>query len=384
MDVENFDASSPGRLVTGVDGLPAFVPDALPPMTNLSPATFKLACEVSTALGRLDGIASTLPDPTLLVRSFVRREAQISSYIENTYANYDAVSDAEQEAALDLPAPVRETVNAESAIRAGIAAVRDQGRPVTIGLIRELHSILLKGVRGDEGRGRYRTQQVYIGDERLGREHARFVPPPPYFLNDLMEDHAGYLASDDGMPWPIRLALLHYHFETIHPFEDGNGRLGRLLILLGLCQHGLLTVPVLNPSLYLERHRRAYYDGLLDVSQRGRWLAWIEFFLEALRVAAVESAEKVNEVLRLQADYRRRLDESRTLLTVLHFVESLLVEPTITVKRAATLTGLSDRSTRDNLAKLVDVGILEQLGGRPTRFRATEILRVLNPVPTRN
>lgn len=384
MRADEFAPDAPGRLVeTG--GLPAFIPDELPPDIELPVHLFQLAAEVSGEIGRLDGTARALPDRTLLIRSFIRREAQLSSYIEGTFADYGEVAgaDAAEEKRQRVAYRVRETLNAERAITAGIRAVSEQGMPITLALIRQLHEILLEDVEGHDCRGRYRKVQVYIGNRALGPDYARFVPPPPTFVPELMEQHHQYLTNDDGMPIPIRLALLHYHFETIHPFDDGNGRLGRTLILMAMCQTGLLTVPVFNPSLTLERHRDTYYDSLLGISTRGRWLEWIEFFLRSLRDAAVESAAKVREVLVLAANYQEIVRDLKMSAAAAHTVERLLIDPIVTVQQVTRWTGETAPTARKNLNKLVDAGILRLIDGKPQRFRAETIIKVLDPVPTR-
>jgi Fic family protein len=229
-------------------------------------------------------------------------------------------------------------------------------------------------------------QQVDIGRENEGVGRARFVPPPPYLLEDLMQDFERYARETDGadaLPALVRVALVHYQFETIHPFEDGNGRLGRILVLLGLCQHGLLTVPLINASVYFERHKQAYYDALLNVSLRGDWDGWLLFFLEGLRVAAVESVQKLAELTDLQRAYHDRLRSARNTALLLTLVDNLFVRPVVTISDAARIMGVTYQAAQNSVQKLVDARILKPVRGvSPATFTADELLRALNPTPT--
>ncbi len=357
----------------------------LPPSLTLSTAQVRQIDFVSNALGRLDGTAKGLPDRKILVRSFVRREAQLSSYIENTYARYEDVAVADTGTVRgEIAGPVRETLNAERAINSGIEAVFDNGRPVTLQLIRQMHSILLENVRGHESRGRFRDVQVYIGSSR-DFDSARFVPAPAHQLNELMDQFSAYLIGPDDLPVAVRLALIHYQFETIHPFEDGNGRLGRILILLGLCQHQMLTVPLLNASLYFEQNRQQYYDGLLRVSTHGDWLGWISFFVEGLRFATVESLKKLDELVTLRATYHQRLQEARNSALLIKLVDALFIQPVMNISTAAATMGVTYAAAQRSVEKLIRAGILKQVqpNAVPAKFVANDILKAVNAEPTR-
>jgi Fic family protein len=387
MDAKQFKKSLPGKLVHGLSGeggLLAFVPDNLPPEITLTNELFIITSDVANALGRLQGIAGALPDSKILIRSFVRREAQLSSYIENTFARYEEIAAAEQNAGRRIESDdVLETLNAERAIEAGVEAVFKNGYPVTDALLRQMHGVLLKQVRGEECAGEFRDKQVYIGKEHQGVGHARFVPPPPHLLNDLMQKFEGYVRGNNSLPALIQIALIHYQFETIHPFEDGNGRLGRILILLGLCQHKLLNVPLINASLYFERNKQEYYDALLKVSTSGDWSQWLLFFLEGLRVAAVESMQKLMELTDLQQRYHARLQSARNSSLLLKLVDNLFIRPVITISQAAEIMDVTYQAAQNSVQKLVDAKILQSRHTRsPARFVAEEILSAVNPAPT--
>lgn len=385
MNAQDFKRFAPGKLVKNLDGRSTFCPATLYPVIKLTPAIQQLITDVEINLGRLDGMTKVLPDRAILIRSFVRREAQLSSYIENTYAKYDEMAVADREPKVErISAQVRETLNAERAIMAGVEAVVERQHPVNNALVRQMHSVLLAGTRGDHCRGRYREKQVYIGDEALGIDAARFVPPAAHLIPELMAQFESSWHEGQEHFSLVRIAILHYQFETIHPFEDGNGRLGRILTLLGLCTFGLLTVPLLNASLHFERNRQSYYDGLLRVSTRGDWTGWITFFLEGLRVAAVESTEKLNELLALQREYHAALRSARNSALLLTLVDHLFINPVITIPDAADVMGVTVAAARTSVQRLMDVGILRiRSAGKPTSYVADRILKAVNAEPTR-
>jgi Fic family protein len=379
-----FTSEKPGRFVKNLQGVTTFCPEKLPPVLSLPLSLVRQIGIVDNMLGRLDGTAKALPDRKILIRSFVRREAQLSSYIENTYARYEEVADAASTTGrADIAEPVRETLNAERAITHGIEAVFEKGRPIDLQLIRAMHGILLDQVRGHNSRGKFREIQVYIGSSR-GLEHARFVPPPSHLLGELMEEFSIYASHIDDLPVVVRLALIHYQFETIHPFEDGNGRLGRILILLGLCQHQMLTVPLLNTSLHFERNCQHYYDALLRVSTHNDWLGWITFFVEGIRVAAVESLRKLDELVQLRAAYHQRLQAARNPASLLKLVGDLFIHPVIRVSDAQKTLGVSYPTALTSIKKLIAAKILKEVRPRamPARFIAQGILNAVNAEPT--
>jgi Fic family protein len=380
-----FTRSAPGQLVQNFDGLKTFSPNPLYPLLKLTPEIQQLITDVTINLGRLDGMTKVLPDPTILIRSFMRREAQLSSYIENTFAKYDEIAVAERDPLnARATSQVRETLNAERAILAGVDAVVERHHPVNNALVRQMHSVLLTGVRGHECRGEYRKKQVYIGNETLGIDAARFVPPAAHLVPELISQFEKAWDTGHEHFALIRIAMLHYQFETIHPFEDGNGRLGRILTLLGLCTFGLLSVPLLNASLHFERNREAYYDGLLRVSTHGDWAGWVSFFLEGLRVAAVESTQKLNELLGLQREYHATLRSARNSALLLTLIDQLFIRPVITIGEAAEVMGVTPAAARTSIQKLLDAGILRvREAGKPARFVADRILKAVNAEPTR-
>lgn len=385
MDARQFRKNSPGELVSAAHDkkILAFVPNRLPPTIQLTSELFSATSEAANALGRLQGAANALPEPMILIRSFIRREAQLSSYIENTFARYEEVAAAEQKDDSAENGDTREVLNAERAIEAGVDAVFRKNYPINNQLLRRMHEILLAGVRGQPCAGAFRNKQVYIGRQEDGVSHARFVPPPPYLLNELMQDFEAYIRSENSLPSLVQIAIVHYQFETIHPFEDGNGRLGRILILLGLCQHKLLTLPIMNASLHFERNKQRYYDSLLRVSTDGDWHGWILFFLRGLFAATNESIAKLRELTELQRRYHDQVQAARNSSLLLRLVDNLFIRPVVTISQAGEIMGVTYQAAQSSVRKLVGMRILQPLeAALPAKFVAKEILEAVNPEPT--
>ena len=306
----------------------------------------------------------TLPNPRIVLRSFLRREAELSSRIENTHANFSDLALFEQTRSVEERVPdVREVANNEQALSFGLRAVQD-GRGVSLSLIRQMHQVLMKDIRGaDKSPGRFRELQVHIG--RTNRiEEARFVPAPPLLVPELMEQLVAFARAQGDLPALARSAMLHYQFESIHPFSDGNGRIGRVLILMLLCADGVLPLPLLNPSAFLERHRTEYYEHLVNVSRRGEWTEWVKFFARGIAEEARDAVERIERLKRLQTDYLRRLRSTRASSLLLRLVDELFVNPATTVKRAAEVLGVGYTSAKKNVERLVKSGILSEISGR--------------------
>jgi len=298
-----FQATSPGKLVPTLDGALAFVPAPLPHLVPLEGSTARLLSRANHALGELSGVTRPLKNPYLLGSALLRREAILSSRIEGT------VTSSEQLVLFEAGAPIddrRQRDDAREVFNYVQAMGRGLGRlpklPVSLRLVRELHEVLLRGVRGDRDRpGHFRDSQNWIGREGASIHEARFVPPPVKEMNEALDHFEKYLHLEPHVgqhgtaaieedptlsPLLVRLALIHYQFEAIHPFRDGNGRVGRLLIPLLLISHGRLRAPVLYLSAFFERQRTTYYDLLLGVSQRGTWTEWVDFFLRGVAESA--------------------------------------------------------------------------------------------------
>jgi Fic family protein len=364
-----FELSQRQHIVRAKEGYAAFVPPPLPPDLDLTAELVRLNSEADRAVGLLSGVCQTLPNPYLLSRSLMRRESVLSSRIEGTQASLSdlLIFEARGEPGGAVSHDVREVANYVAAMEALLDPHRRL--PLSLPLLREAHGILMTGVRGHYATpGEFRRSQNWIGSPGSTLHHATFVPPPPERLWESLDAFEKYLHHGHGLPPLVEIACLHYQFEAIHPFVDGNGRVGRLLIGLLLIEWGLLPLPLLDLSAYFEPRRPAYYEGLLGVSTRGDWAGWVRFFLTAV---ARQSASVVNRARRLQElreDYRARLSTARSSGLPLVLVDALFESPVMTISRARQLTHVTHRAASLNVAKLVAAGILRELE-RPTRPR---------------
>jgi Fic family protein len=343
------------------------VPSALPPEPPLVFAgPLQPALESATlALGRLDGVASLLPDPSLLLYSYVRKEAVLSSQIEGTQSSLSDLLLFELDEAPGVPlGDVTEVSNYVAALDHGLARLRE-GFPLSNRLIREIHGVLLSRGRGSgKDPGEFRRSQNWIGGSRPG--NAAFVPPPHDAVSDCMAALERFLhADDDDLPVLVRAGLAHVQFETIHPFLDGNGRVGRLLITLLLCHAGVLRDPLLYLSLYLKEHRRIYYELLDRVRRDGDWEAWLLFFLEGVRTTAegaVSTAVRLTEVF---ASDRARIEPvGRRAGSALRVHEAMKARPIASMTDVRRTTGLSFPAVSSAMDLLTELRIVRELTGK--------------------
>ncbi|MGE0133154.1 MAG: Fic family protein [Blastocatellales bacterium] len=379
MRIEDFTASKPGRFAKTPEGADAFVPNPLPPKLELSWSLVNALSQADRALSELAGVARTLPNPHLLIGPFIRREAVLSSRIEGTRASlsdlffFEAGGERDDEAN-----DVREVANYVKALNYGLNRLKDL--PVSLRLIREMHQHLLEGVRGERlTPGEFRQFQNWIGPPGGDLWSATYVPPPVIEMHQSLSDWEKYLHTDSELPWLIRLALIHYQFEAIHPFVDGNGRLGRLLITLMICHQGLLPQPLLYLSAYFEQYRSGYYELLLTVSQKGKWDEWIMFFLRGVEMQSQDAVKRAKRLLDLWQNYRRQVQATRASASPLILLDSLISHPAITNGMAANILGVTHRAARLNMNKLVELGIVKEITSRQRNqiFVATEIINIL-------
>lgn len=380
MRAEDFADSSPGHLVTTDGGALAFVPNPTPTTMPVTADLVMRLSEASAAAGALAGMTRVLPNPYMLIRPFLRREAVVSSRIEGTRAGLDELLVFEEtHREQDPDSDVREVANYVRALEYGFA--RPEERPISLGIIKEMHFLLMDGVRGgDRHPGEFRVIQNYIGRAGAKTSEARFVPAPPTELSRLLADLERAMNEPSDLPPLVRVAYLHYQFETIHPFLDGNGRLGRLLIPLLLSEWGFLPQPVLYLSDYFDHHSGGYRDGLLRVSQQGDWAGWLAYFLDAVTAQSVALVARTEALLALQRRYRLDLQSTEQSMRLLLLVEDLFERPTITIKRAAKRLGVVVTTAAALIQRLEDRGILvEVTGGRRNRvYLARGIVDVLN------
>lgn len=368
------------RSVAG-EAYKSYVPAALPPSPALDmDRLYKSLDQAMKALGALDGLAKLLPDISLFLYMYVRKEALVSSQIEGTQSSLSDLllyeSDEAPAVAVD---DVEEVSNYIAALNHGIERMKG-GFPLSVRLICEMHKILLRGGRGsNKAPGEFRRSQNWIGGIRPGK--ARFVPPPPEMVNELMSDLEKF-AHDEEMKMPalVKAALLHVQFETIHPFLDGNGRLGRLLITLLLCADGVLIEPILYLSLHFKEHRQLYYDLLQDVRLKGDWERWCEFFLDGVTETATQAAEDAKKIIELLDKDRVQIGQiGKAAPTALKVHSYLVKKPYLSLTKAAKELDISVPTITNTVAKLEEIGVLKELTGqaRNRLFAYTNYLDIL-------
>lgn len=391
MRESEFASASPGRLVRTIGGALAFVPDPIPTGLRLDAKSIRLLARAENALGRLAGTTARELNPFLVGSPLLHREAILSSRIEGTITTPEqlVLLQAETDRGLKprgFDEHTREVLNYVEAMRRGLELLREL--PVCLRLIREVHAALLRGVRGErEQPGEFRESQNHVRGRLSDSIHdARFVPPPPPEMRSALDAFERYLneePSSQSDPALVRLALIHYQFETIHPFRDGNGRIGRLLIPLLLIGCGHLEAPVLYLSAYFERHRDLYVDLLLAVSQTGDWAAWIDFFLEGVCVSAAEATQQATELLALRQRYHRTLQTARSSALLIRLIDRLFEVPSITIDAASRLLNVTPQAAAYNIKKLVGAGIVRESTGRRKGqvFVADEIMAFMYDRP---
>jgi Fic family protein len=361
-------ASRRGKYVTTtVAGEPvkAFVPPPLPPVAlDLSDLHLQLE-RANQALGRLDGMTVLLPNVRFLLYLYVRKEALVSSQIEGTQSSFADVLLFENKAPIEVPKEdVEEVSNYVAAMQHGLRRIQG-GFPLSLRLIREIHAILLKGVRGEnKNRGEFRRSQNWIGGSRPG--NASFVPPPPAEMMEALDRLERFLHDDKhGLPLLVEAGLVHVQFESIHPFLDGNGRLGRLLITLLLCAKGALKEPLLYLSLYFKKHRNHYYELLQRIRTEGAWEEWLEFFLEGTAVTAHEAAETATRVLDLFSKDREKIQKfGRSAASALRVHEYMQRKPIVSIAATAKALKLSIPTVTVALNQLMRIRIVEEVTGK--------------------
>lgn len=355
------------RVTTAGEPFDAFVPFPLPPEPPLAltPEHFDLLEQANRALGRLDGLSRLLPDTSLFIYLFVRKEALLSSQIEGTQSSLTDLLLYEQDEIPNVPLDdVEEVSSYVAALQHGLKRLRE-GFPLSLRLLREIHGVLLTTGRGStKDPGEFRRSQNWIGGARPGQ--ARFVPPPPEHLPECLGALEKFLHDDPvRTPTLIKAALSHVQFETIHPFLDGNGRLGRLLITLLLCVEGALTDPTLYLSLYFKQHRNEYYDHLQNVRVKGDWEAWLAYFLTGVRETADSSVAAATAMLERFATDRQRIESlGRTAASVLRVHQHLQKKPITSVPLATAALELTAPTVRTALGELAKLGIVREVTGK--------------------
>jgi len=380
MNPEDFHNSSSGRVIRTPKGYWTFIPDPLPPNINWSTPLISALGEAERNLGRLASLADTLPSPHILVRPFLRREAVLSSRIEGTRASLADLYTYEsaQLSFFEPASDVREVHNYVRAMDYGLERLKTL--PVSLRLIREIHKVLMEGVRGEHiTPGEFRHSQNWIGPPGSTLDNATIVPPPVEEMRQALDALEKFIHAPSDIPPLVRAGLLHYQFEAIHPFMDGNGRVGRLFVILLLIEWKLLSQPLLYLSAFFEARRLDYYDRLLAVSQRGEWENWLLFFLKGISSQSQEAISMIERLHHLRAIYQERLQGERAAERLMNTLDALFERPILNIRQLAAALNVPYRTAQRYIERLEELGILREVTGRARNriYRADEILKAL-------
>lgn len=373
MDIEKFHPTdAPGNL-TPISGpgfeYVAFVPDPLHDVYQLSGSVLRSMSEADRDIGRLDLASQRLPDPLILVRPTLIREAVSTSALEGTFTRFRDVLEADLMEEEKTSAEIHEVRNYIEAALIGFEMVKD--RPIRFSQLADLQRILVKGTRGDlPDAGALRTTQVFIGERHKPIEASRFIPPPPgHLLEEGVRQWESWINDENDIPLLIKLALGHYQFETLHPFSDGNGRLGRLIIMLQLIAAGELTYPIFNIAPFFDEHKRDYKDHMLAVSQTGNIEPWLEFFFQAIKHQAKDSTHRVSQMIKVRDHMRDHVRHEGGKGKVIELVEYLLGSPLVSATSVQKSLDVTPTTANRVIKQLEDLGYLTKLSGERYRRR---------------
>jgi len=367
----------PGIKLRCPEGYEAFLPHPLPPKLQLSEKVLRALSDADRLLGRLAGEGRRLPNPHLLIRPFLKREAVYSSRIEGTQATLGELLAAEAGAHVERsPEDLKEVGNYVVALEHGIKRLGKL--PLSLRLVRELHEKLMKGVRGDHATpGQFRKSQNWIGVPGCNLQNATYVPPTPEKMLDCLNAWESYL-HDRSLPPLIQIALIHYQFEAIHPFLDGNGRVGRLMITLFLVERNILPTPLLYLSAFFEATRRNYYDSLRNISENGDWLSWLEYFLNGVSRQSEDALGRAERINQLLIDWRFALSQP-SAKSSLRLIDNLATNPFLTVNGAAKSLKVAFTTAQRAIQRLEKLSIIKPVGSqqRDRVYCAHQLLKIL-------
>jgi Fic family protein len=374
---EVFSAPEAGRVIRSPTGYFAFVPAALPPELHYDDELVLALSRADASLSELSGLGRLLPNPHLLIAPYVRKEAVLSSKIEGTTTDLSELLQEEAGAELPVrdPDDVREVRNYVRALEYGVKRLKKL--PLSLRLVRELHERLMRGVRGDRATpGEFRRSQNWIGAHGSTPDTASYVPPPVDEMHACLDSWEKFLHQRDQIPDLVQCALMHEQFEAIHPFLDGNGRIGRLLITLFLIERNCLSQPLLYLSAYIERSRDGYYELLQGVRTRGDWRSWILYFLRGVAQISTEAVERSGRLMDLRERLWGRVAGQRNAGRLL---DLLFQNPYVTVARAAKVLEVTNPTARHAVNQLQRAGVLTETTGREWGrvYLAKAILKVL-------
>lgn len=380
MDPKEFERSPSGSLVPTVHGQMAFVPNPLPPTINFKDCMLQVD-RASMAMAELKGMSYKVSNPLHLINPLQKREAIASSSIEGTYTTASELLLLDHVSSRADPDTI-EVNNYVTALQHGLNLLQDL--PVSSRLIKQIHAVLLRGVKRHRGSeitpGEFKRDQNFIGSRSRDLSEARFVPPPPLLTDNLMGDLESFINSEEAgrLPPVIVNALVHYQFETIHPFPDGNGRVGRLLLPLILSAQGLMPTPLLYISPFIERHKDEYNDAMLEVSKTGDWEGWIGFFAEAVESSAKETMLKIDQIAQLKDQFLQEVQQARASALLPALIDLMFDKLIISIPDASERLGVTYRAAQRNVEKLVDMGMLVQTPApvRPKLFICLRLIRL--------
>ncbi len=378
MEKSIFTTNAAGKVIKTEKGYFAFAPNPLPPLLEFNNDLVNALSQADIALGKLAGAAKRLPNPHLLIQPYLKKEAVLSSKIEGTQASLSDLFEAEI-GAVEKTDDIKEVNQYVKAMEYGLKRIKDF--PLSLRFVRELHKILMEGVRGKHAApGEFRVSQNWIGNPGCTLEEATFVPPSVATMNESLNDWEKYLHQDKKLPTLIDSALIHYQFEAIHPFLDGNGRIGRLFITLLLVNKEILPLPLLYLSAFFEKYRSEYYEYLMQVSTKGLWNDWLIFFLRGVREQATEALANADKILALQEEYDRIIKENHLSATVSRVLDLLFQNPYITIPRAASLLKTTFVTAKRSVLHLEKLGIVKEISGKEKGrvFLASKLLDILN------
>ena len=383
MKPNEFRSPKVGRAIRTRTGYWAFVPAPLPPVIDWSMPLVSALSDADRDLSRLTSLAGNFPFPRLLTQPFMRREAVLSSRIEGTRASLTDLYHYEsaQLSFLEPGDDVREVHNYVRALDYGLERLRTL--PVSLRLIQEIHARLMEGVRGGNlTPGKFRRTQNWIGPAGSTLETAAYVPPPVNEMQNALSDLEKFIHADSELPALARAGMIHYQFEAIHPFLDGNGRMGRLIIILLFHEWEILSQPLLNLSAYFEQHRQEYYDHLLAVSQRGQWEEWLRFFLRGVSAQARDSVLRMTRLQGLRTKYEELVQADRNSVRMAAVIDFIFSRPILTLRQMETALDIPYVAAKRYVGKLVDAGVLRETTGfaRNRVFQAGEIFKALENI----
>ena len=379
MDAAEFKDSPAGTLIPTIEGQAAFVPNPLPPSIDYAAIIDPLS-DALLAVGEMNASGRKIDNPYLVIRPLQRLEARLSSALEGTYTTADALALADADENAVVSEETKEVRNYVRAFDFAEHALNDL--PISNRLIKGIHEVLLAGVQSGRGRnkrpGEFKDTQNFIGGRGRLIKNARFVPPPPHESQLAMAELECFINREDkqGIPPLVEAALVHYQFETIHPFGDGNGRVGRILIPILLLERGIIDKPLLFVSPAIDGHKDRYVDHMLDVSRNGDWTNWLRFFLEIVANSARNATRTIDRLDALRRDYANRISQSGGSARFTTVAEQLFAKPVISIPQVAQIMGVTYPAAQNAVRRLSELGILEEIPSstQPKRFVAWEVI----------